>query len=42
MVPMRDGDTVGAAHATDHVIRGIAGGEMSEAAFRDWIVQRIG
>lgn len=27
---------------TDHVIRGIAGDEMSEAAFRDWIAQRIG
>jgi death-on-curing protein len=27
---------------TDHVVRGIAGGEMSEAAFRDWIAQRIG
>ena len=27
---------------TDRVIRGVAGGEMSEAEFRDWIAQRIG
>jgi death-on-curing protein len=27
---------------TDRVIRGVAGGEMSEAAFRDWVTQRIG
>jgi death-on-curing protein len=27
---------------TDHVIRGIAGGEVSEAEFRDWIAQRCG
>jgi hypothetical protein len=27
---------------TDHAIRGIAGDEMSEVAFRDWIAQRIG
>ncbi|MHB8891474.1 MAG: hypothetical protein ACYC65_05450 [Candidatus Limnocylindrales bacterium] len=25
---------------TDHIIRGIASGEVSEAAFRDWIAQR--
>jgi death on curing protein len=25
---------------TDHVIRGIAGDEISEAEFRDWIAQR--
>jgi death-on-curing protein len=28
--------------ATDHVIRGIASGEVSEAEFRDWIAQRCG
>jgi len=42
----RDGRTwipaPGDPDETDHVIRGIAGGEMSEAAFRDWIAQRIG
>jgi death-on-curing protein len=27
---------------TDEVIRAVAGGEMSEAAFRDWIGQRCG
>jgi len=27
---------------TDRVIRGIAGGEVGEAAFRDWIAQRCG
>jgi death-on-curing protein len=27
---------------TDRVIRGVAGGEMSEAEFRDWIAQRMG
>ena len=27
---------------TDRVIRSVAGGDMSEAAFRDWIAQRIG
>jgi death-on-curing protein len=27
---------------TDHVIRGIASGEVSEAAFRDWMAQRCG
>ncbi len=27
---------------TDHVIRGIAGGEVSEVAFRDWMAQRCG
>jgi death on curing protein len=27
---------------TDHVIRGIAGDEISEAEFRDWIAQRCG
>lgn len=27
---------------TDRVIRGIASGEVSEAAFRDWIAERIG
>jgi hypothetical protein len=27
---------------TDRVIRGVAGGEVSEAGFRDWIAQRCG
>ena len=27
---------------TDHVIRGIASSEISEAEFRDWIAQRCG
>jgi death-on-curing protein len=27
---------------TDRVIRGIAAGELDEAAFRDWIARRIG
>jgi prophage maintenance system killer protein len=27
---------------TDRVIRGIAGSEVSEAEFRDWIAQRCG
>ena len=27
---------------TDQVIRGVAGGEVSESEFRDWIAQRCG
>ena len=42
----RDGRTwvpaPGDPDETDRVIWGVAGGEMSEAAFRDWIAQRIG
>jgi hypothetical protein len=38
---LRDGGAT-SADETDGVIRGVAGGEMSEADFRDWIAERSG
>ncbi len=32
----------GGPDETDHVIRGIASGEVGESEFRDWIAQRCG